>query len=84
MITATVYFRGLGVESRALPGLPAVGHYLRHAGALWRVEAVVVDTVPDVYVVRVGDCRAAELVEAWAAWAEPAAAGDKEGEHNAR
>ena len=67
---ATIHFRGDVTEERSLPGLPAVGHYVRHAGALWRIDAVVADAVPDVYAARVGDCRASELTAAWAAWGD--------------
>jgi hypothetical protein len=70
MIDCHVHYRGEPVEALALPAVPAVGSYLRHGGALWSVVAVVVEAVPEVYAVRVGDCRAAELTEAWQRWGE--------------
>lgn len=76
MIPANLHFKDSGTVRAKLPAPPHDGHYLRHDGRLYRVDAVVLSTpnatwgqsVFDVYVRGVGDSVTAELEGKWAEW----------------
>jgi hypothetical protein len=77
MVDVTIHYRGATQERRRLAAVPVVGGYLRQAGRLWQVSAVVVDgAAVDVFLLEVSARLVGELQGAWAAWGEPIAAID--------
>jgi len=76
MIDVELHFRGVGSERKGLPTVPSVGSYIYGPGderKLWRVDAVVLDGMANIYAVEVSALLTSELTAAWSAWCSPTA-----------